>query len=421
MKAIDLVQIALAEAIPLAESAEVVASCEKGFSVEVHQGEVESFHHNEGRSLSVTVYINHHQKGSATTTDFSLEAIKQSVHKAYTIAKYCAADLFNGLADADLMAKFLPDLRVFHEWAISPPEAIQLLIECESVAVKQDKRITQSENVSLSTHEIQQVYGNSHGFMGQERYMLHRLDCTLLAEQKDSKERDGEYSLALDPSKLMKPLDLATASVRKVVSRLGARRIKTQRCPVIFEAPIARSLIQHFLSVISGSRLYQRTSFLRDQLGKIIFPEFISIDQRPYLEEKLGSAAFDAEGVQTKELNFIKNGVLENYLLDSYAARKLQMKTTGNAGGAFNVFIEPISLTFKDLLKEMKRGLLVTEFLGQGVNLVTGDYSRGAFGYWVEQGEIQYPVHEITIAGNLKDMFQHIVAGANDIDHRSSI
>lgn len=403
-----------------ATAAEAGVSASVGFSVTARMGNVESIEHNRDKGADITVYFGQ-RKGSASTTDLSEIALQQCVEKACTIAKYTEEDSCSGLAEKELLAFDYPKLDLYHPWSITPEQAIELALECENLGRTADKRITNSEGASVNTQDSYDVYANSNDFIGSYANSAHSISCALIASDGHAMERDYDYSVARDPHDLQKVSMIAQSVVQRTVRRLGAKKIATQSCPVIFVPELARSLIGSLIGAISGGNLYRRASFLLDQLDQQIFPEFINIIEQPHLPKGLGSAAFDAEGVQTKQKNLIAGGVLKTYLLGSYSARKLNMQSTGNAGGAHNVLIKDTGKNFSELLKQIQKGLVVTELMGQGVNLVTGDYSRGAFGFWVENGEIQYPVHEITIAGNLKDMFAHIIAVGNDIDYRGNI
>ena len=403
-----------------ATAVEAALSIENGFNVDVHEGDVENVEHHTSQSLTVTVYRGQ-RKGSASSTDFSHDSIQKIVEKASTIAGQCAEDPFAGLADPAELATSFPDISAYHPWDITPAEAIQKLIACEQEAKAYSSKIAQSESLGLSTYQTHYYYANSNGFLGHEKGTNHTVQCSLIAKEKGQMMRDGEYTTHRNSQHLQSFSELAHTSADKAVKRLGARKLKTQQCAVLFEASVARSLIRHFLSAISGSNLYQKSSFLFDKLHQPIFPSWVSIHQDPFIPEALGSTTFDYEGVRTRKLDFVKEGVLNSYMLDSYSARKLYMKTTGNAGGAWNVMVKPSVAKDTHLLKQLQQGLWITELFGQGVNLVTGDYSRGAFGFWVENGEIQYPVNEITIAGLLPAMFQQILAIGADQDFRSSV
>lgn len=403
-----------------ATSADVSLSEAKGFSVTVRMGKVETIEHHQDRGVSLTVYLGH-KTGMASTTDFDSEAIKATVNKAYSIAKYTEEDEYAGLADANLLAKRIPDLDLFHPWEITPTEAVEVAKECEEFARAQDVRITNSEGATVNTCQTHYIYANTHHFMGEMKTTRHSIDINLIAKEKGEMERDYDYTVARDANDLMSIKNLAKNTAYRTVKRLSARKLKTQKTPVIFEARLARGLLAHFIDAISGSRLYRKSSFLLDHLNKQVFPKFMTIDQRPLILKGLNSSAYDDEGVQTVERQYVESGILKSYVLNSYSARKLGLQTTGNAGGIYNLFVNTSNRNLDDLIKQIDAGLLVTELIGQGVNIMTGDYSRGAFGYWIEHGEIQYPVHEITIAGNLKDMFLGIQSIAHDVDTRGAI
>ncbi len=403
-----------------ATSAEVSVSQGIGFSISVRMGVVETVEYHRDKGIGITVYFGK-RKGSASTSDPGADAIKAVVSAASRIAQLSGEDPYAGLADAELMAKTYPDLDLYHPWYIEPEQAIAMALECENQARAVDKRIVNSEGASVSTYQSVGVYGNSHGFIGGYPSSRHSISCSLVGQDAKGMQRDGYYTIARDANDLLSVALVAKEAAVRTVKRLGARRLKTCTVPVIFQAEIARGLIGSFLGAISGGNLYRKSSFLIDHLGKKVFADNISLYERPHIPKGFGSAPFDGEGVATHDRDLVTNGVLQGYLLGSYSARKLGMKTTGNAGGAHNILIKTSDHDLPSLLKQMGKGLLVTEVMGQGVNLVTGDYSRGASGFWVENGEIQYPVEEITIAGNLRDMYQHLVAVGNDIDRRGSI
>ncbi len=391
-----------------------------GQTVTVRQKAVETIEYNRDKGLSVTVYIGQ-KRGNASTSDFSPQAISDTVSAALSIARYTAEDDCSGLADADLLAQTFPDLDLYHPWDLPVEQAIQQAKDCEQAAFAVDKRITNSEGASISVGETQFVYANSLGFMGGYPLSRHSMSCVAIAEQGDSKQRDYWYSVARDAGDLEQIEQIGRQAGARTVSRLGAKKIATCDVPVLFEAPVASGLIGHFASAVSGASLYRKSSFLLDSIGQQVFAPDIQIRDLPFIPKGLASSAFDDEGVNTSERHVVKNGVVQGYFLGSYSARKLGMKTTGNAGGTHNLTIENgAPMDFAAMLKKMGTGLLVTELMGHGVNSVTGDYSRGASGYWVEDGEIRYPVEEITIAGNLKDIFRGIVAIGNDIVIRGS-
>jgi PmbA protein len=403
-----------------ATSAEVDVSANKGFNVMVRMGDVETVEYNQDKIIEVTVYFGK-RCGSASMSDIRPEAIRDCVKAACNIAKFTDEDEFSGLADKELMAFNYPDIDLYYPWKISVPEAIDLGKECEALALGKDKRITNSEGASVSTVNVWHGYGNSLGFLGVTPVTRHEISCVLIAKEGDEMQRDYYYSISCDPAGLEPVTKIANIAAERTVRRLGGRRIATCKTPVIFQAEEARSLLGHFTGAIRGSSLYRKSSFLVDHLGKQIFPKHITLDERPLLPKSLGSAAFDDDGVKTQPNVFIKEGVLQSYALGVYSGRKLNMPTTGNAGGVHNLFINTGKLDFDGLLKKMGKGLLVTEMMGNGVNIVTGDYSRGASGFWVEEGVIQYPVEEITIAATLQDMYKNLVDVGTDVDKRGNI
>lgn len=414
----DVLKMAQAEG---ASQAEVAISSETGFSVNVRLGEVETVEYNRDKGLGVTVYFGQ-RTGSASSSDTSLEAVKNAVIAACNIARFTNEDPYTGLADANRMAaQHYPDLDLYHPWSLTPEQAIQMAQECETQARAFDTRIVNSEGASVATHQGMHVYANSHGFNGAYASSRHSLNCSLVAQDSQGMQRDGSYTVARDAADLETIATVAKQAGERTIQRLDARRLTTRQTPVIFHAEIASGLLGCFLSAIAGSSLYRKASFLVDHLGKPVFTDHVHIYERPHLLKGLGSSPFDAEGVATQDRDLVVDGVLQSYLLGSYSARKLGMQSTGNAGGAHNVLIQTSDNNLSDLLKQMHTGLLITELMGQGINLVTGDYSRGAVGFWVENGEIQYPVEEITIAGNLREMFRQIVSVGNDIDKRRSI
>lgn len=403
-----------------ADASEVLVTQDKGYSVTARNAEVETLEHHQEKSLYLTIYKGK-RTGSASTTDLSDEAITKTVEKAYAFAKHAHEDPDCGLAEPDRLAKHYPDLSLHHPWGLTTNEAIELAVHCEQVGREQDARIKESEDVGVSTYEAFRVYANSNDFMGAYPTSYHSISCGLVAEGHSEKQRDYEYTAARDASDLDDFIVVAKRAAEKTLMRLDARKIKTQHCPVIFHAPVAKSLFNTFIRAISGSSLYRQSSFLLDHLGKQIFPEHIHLYQQPHLLKGIGSAPFDSEGVKTEDRDYVREGKLISYVLGSYSARKLDMETTGNAGGVYNLFVSHSDYNLKHLLKEMNEGFLVTELIGQGANILTGTYSRGAVGFWVQDGEIQHAVHEVTIAGNLKEMFRNIVAVGNDVDHRGNV
>lgn len=403
-----------------ASHAEVDIALNKGFNVTVRKGDVESVEYNQDKMVGLTVYFGQ-RTGSASLSDLRPDAIRAAVKAACNIARFTDEDEFAGIADKELLAFNYPELALSYPWHISVEQAIELAIDCEGRALKQDKRIFQSEGVTVSTFEGWQLYGNTHGFIGLFPGSRHEISCVLIAKKGDDMQRDYSYSVTVDPEKLESVSELADQAVERTVRRLGARRLSTRQVPVIFAAEEARGLLGHFVSAIQGSSLYRKASFLLDHLGQPVFPKHIHLAEHPFLEKSLGSAPFDDDGVATRQNVFIENGVLKSYALGVYSARKLGMQTTGNAGGVHNLIINTGKKDLPELLKTMGTGLLVTELMGQGINLVTGDYSRGASGFWVEKGEIQYPVEEITIASNLRDMYANLVEVGCDVDRRGNV
>lgn len=416
----QLVQFCLDEAGRLgAEGAEASIGIEHGLSVNARLGEVETLEKHNSRRLGVTVYVDR-RKGTAGTTDFELPAVRDAVLSACNIAKFTEQDECAGLADPDQIATELLDLELDHPWPLSPDEAVEIAIECETKA-REPEEISNSEGAGVSTGRGTHIYGNSHGFIGQYVSTRHSLSCTVIAERDGGMQRDYWYTTARDPARLQSASEVGEIAAQRTIRRLGARKIATQTTPVIFEAGMARSLLSHFVSAVSGSALYRKASFLLDHLDKKVFSDLVTLSEDPHLKGGLASSAFDMEGVATHPRTLVADGVLQGYVLNSYSARKLGMQTTGNAGGIHNLVLQPGEQTLDELMSGMQRGLLVTELIGHGVNGVTGDYSRGAMGYWVEHGEIQHAVEEITVAGNLKDIFQRIVAIGSDTDARSAI
>ncbi len=403
-----------------ASSAETEVSFGTGQNVSVRLGEVENIEYNRDKGVSVTVYFGQ-QKGHASSSDLSQSALKDTVEAACNIAKYTAKDPFCGLADATLMATDMPDLGLYHPWNISVDDAAALAKTCEAAALNVDtKRITNSEGAGVSNSESVFAYANSHGFVGCYKSSRHSISCSVIAEHKGAMQRDYWYSSARDVRDMESAEYIGNLAGQRTVSRLGAKPIKTGQYPVLFEAPLASGLISSLIGAISGSNLYRKSSFLLDSLGKQVASPLLNIEELPHLKKGVASSCFDSEGVATKARKLVGNGVLNGYVLSSYSARKLGMQSTGNAGGSHNLIVASTGENFEQLLKKMGTGLLVTEVLGHGLNMVTGDYSRGAAGYWVHNGVIAHPVEEITIAGNMQDMLQQIVAiGTDAIKHSS--
>lgn len=411
---LQVVEDLLREAKKLgADAAEAGASQDSGLTLSVRMGELETVEFSRDNSLGIRLYFGQ-RKGSASTSDFSAKSIRETVKAAADIARFTSEDPFAGLADAELMAKAPQDLDLYHPWDIEVEEATRLCIDCEEAGRSLDPRICNTEGATLSTGSSLHIYGNSHGFLAGYPQSHHSLSCALLAEDDQGMQRDYWYSTDRNAKLLKDPAEVGRIAAERTLARLGARGLETQQAPVIFRAEIAPSLLRSLTAAIRGGALYRKASFLLDSLGKPILPDFVHIHEDPLKPRGLASAPFDREGVATSAKDLVKDGVLQTYILNSYSARKLGMTTTGNAGGVRNLSIESGELDLAGLMRQMDRGLVVTELMGQGVNLVTGDFSRGAAGFWVENGEIAWPVEEITIAGNLKEMFQRLVAVGND-------
>jgi len=402
-----------------ATAAETEISQAFGQSVTVRKGEVETIAYNRDKGIGITVYVGE-RRGHASTADFGFDAIRDSVDKALTIARYTSNDPCSGLADPARLARAWSDLDLYHPWDLPVEDAIELSRDCEAAALAVDKRITNSEGATVSVHEAQFVYANTHGFSGGYASSRHGIYCSVIGEEDGAMERDDWYTSARTPLDLEPAREVGTKAGRRAVQRLGARQLATTQCPVLYEAPVATGLIGHFVNAVSGGSRYRKTSFLLDSLGTQVFAPHITIREEPHLPRGQASAPFDDEGVATKPREVVRDGVVEGYFLGSYSARKLGLASTANAGGNHNLIVSHGELDLQGLLARMDRGLLVTELLGQGVNPVTGDYSRGAAGYWVEGGQIIHPVEEITIAGNLAQMYRDIVAVGNDVDKRGS-
>ena len=402
-----------------ATAAEADVSESIGQSVQVRLQEIEQIEYQQDKSLDLTVYVGH-RKGRASTADFSPAAIADTVRAALDIARYTAEDPCAGLAEAALMATEFPDLQSYHEWPLSTAEAAELARRSEAAARAADSRITNSEGAHIQTGHYQYVYGNSHGFMQHQRSSRHSLSCSVVAGSGSSMQRDYWYDLARSSADLDTPEHIGQTASRRAVQRLGAKSLPTGSYPVLFDATVSGSLIGHLAGALSGGALYRQTSFLQDSIGRQILPAALSLREEPHLPKALASTAFDAEGVATRPRFVIENGIIQGYFLSSYSARKLGLPTTANAGGAHNLILSHTHPSQAELLREMGSGLLVTELMGQGVNTLTGDYSRGAAGFWVENGQIAYPVQEITIASRLQDMLPNIAGAANDALKRSA-
>jgi PmbA protein len=416
-----LVHMALDEASKQgADQAEVGVSIDSGLSATARLGDVENLEYTNDRGIGITVFKDS-RKGSASTTDISAGAIREAVTKACTFASVTAQDPASGLADADLMCTDLKDLDLDYPWGIDASEAIAMAIECEARALKFDSRITNSEGASVSSNRGTRAYGNSHGFIGSFSKTSHSMRCVVLGSADGEMQRDYYYSSARDPAELEDIELIGETAARRAISRLGARKIKTTRVPVLFIPELARGFIGHAIGAIMGGAQYRRASFLLDAVGEKIFPDFVSIEERPHIPKAPASSPYDAEGVATYDRDIVAGGELQGYVLSSYSARRLGLQTTANAGGAQNLNVPGNAGDLEALIKQMGTGLIVEELIGQGVNAVTGDYSRGAVGQWVENGEILYPVHEVTIAGNLRDLYGRIAAIGTDQDTRGGI
>lgn len=403
-----------------ATACEVSVSMEQGLSTSIRRGEVETVEFNRDQGFGITLYLGQ-RKGSASTSATGEDAIRETVAAALAIAKHASEDDCAGLPDAALMPSELPELDLYHPWSITPEQAIERALECEAAAFAADPRIKNADGTSLNSHQGCRVYGNSHGFIGGYASTRHSLSCVMIAEGEGQMQRDYWYDVSRQGEALADPQSIGRRASERAVSRLGARPVPTCEVPVLFAAELATGLFGHFIAAITGGNLYRHTSFLEGTLGQQLFPEWLSLDERPRTPRALGSAAFDADGLATYAKHFVENGRLLRYALGTYSGRKLNMPSTANAGGMHNLFVSHGEEDLAALIRRMGRGLLVTELMGQGLNLVTGDYSRGAGGFWVENGEIQFPVQEVTIAGNLRDMFRQVVAVGSDLETRSNI
>jgi PmbA protein len=405
-----------------ASQCEADASLQRGLNATVRLGEVDTVEYQRDRGLGVTVYFGQ-RKGSASTADLSAGAVRATVAKACAIARYTAEDACAGLADPENLAREIPDLDLFHPWRLEPDAAVALARTCEAAGLAVDGRITNSEGASVAEQRGVRVYGNSHGFLAGYASTSNTVSCVLLAQQGEDMQRDYWYSTARDPVELEDPTAIGRRAAEHALARLGGRRLGTRKTPVLFVPEMARGLFRSFIGAIRGGAQYRKASFLVGAAGQEVFPSFLQLQERPHIPKALASSPFDDEGVATRDRQLVRDGVLQGYVLDSYSARKLSLTTTGNAGGVHNMFVTAPgnAYGFDELLKRMDRGLVVTELMGQGVNPVTGDYSRGASGYWVEHGARSYPVHEITIAGNLREMYRGIVAIGTDVDPRGGL
>ena len=402
-----------------ASDAEVGASIDTGLSVNVRLGEVETIEHNRDRAFGVTVYFGQ-RKGSASTADLQADSIAKTIEQACAIAKFTEEDPFAGLADPARLARVFPDLDLWHPWNLDAPSAIRLGIEIEDAGRALDG-IGNSDGAAVQAGESLAVYATSQGFCGRERGTRHSLSCSLIAQDGNGMQRDYWYETARSAEDFPTAASIGVKAARRTLARRDARKLDTRQCPVLFAPEVARGLIGHLVSAASGGALYRKASFLLDHAGKKLFPEFVEIVERPHLPRGQGSANFDSEGVASADNGLIRAGILERYVLGCYSARKLGLQSTGNAGGIHNLVVAPSGGDFADMLDKLGTGLLVTEVMGQGVSIVTGDYSRGAAGFWVENGAIAYPVEEITIASNLREMFAGLAAIGADVDRRSHI
>jgi PmbA protein len=402
-----------------ATQAEVSASIDVGLNVNVRLGEVETVEHTRDRGFGLTVYFGH-RKGSASTADLNPDSIQATIEQACAIARFTEEDPASGLADADRMATTFPDLDLWHPWDLDVDQAIALGQTVED-AGRAIAGITNSDGSSVGAGQSLSVYANSHGFVGRERGTRHSLSVALIAGDDDGMQRDYWYDSVRDARDFMDPASIGRKAAERTLARLDARRLTTRQSPVLFAPEVSRSLLGHLLGAVSGGSLYRKSSFLVDHVGKQILPSWFRLDERPLIPRAFGSSVFDAEGVATVDSSIVVDGVLERYILGSYSARKLGLQSTGNAGGVHNLITSNGGDDFAGMLKKLGTGLLVTEVMGQGVSIITGDYSRGASGFWVENGEIAYPVEEITIAANLRDMYANLVAVGTDVDRRSHV
>ena len=417
----DAVSFAIETAQKAGATAEVGVTKVSGLSVSTRLQEIENVEFTNDGALGISVYLGQ-QKGNASTSDLSEEAIKNTVEAALAIAKYTSPDDCTGLADKELMAFEAPDLVLYHGASVDVEQATKLALEAEKAALEYDDKIVNSNGASFNSHTGVRVYGNTHGMLQSYLSSRYSLSCSVIGGELDQLENDYEYTVSREFDALSSADWVGQNCAKKVIARLNPQKLTTREVPVIFLNDVATGLISHLTGAISGGSLYRKSSFLLNHLGKQVLPDWFQISERPHLLKRLASTPFDSEGVRTQDLEIIQDGVLQTYLLTSYSGRKMGMQSTGHAGGIHNWLVKP-NLTggLTALLRQMGTGLLVTDVMGQGVNIVTGDYSRGAAGFWVENGEIQYPVAEITIAGQLQDMLKNIVAVADDVEHRSNI
>lgn len=413
----ETLELALANG---ATQAEAGLSVSQGLSVATRMAVVETIEHQQDNGLGISVYIGQH-KGSASTSNLDTEAIRKTVEAACSIARYTSEDPCTGLADAELMASEIRELDLYHPWDIEPQAVIELALECENAALAYDPRIVNSEGASVDLSAGLSVYGNSHGFLQAQPRTRHSISCAVVGEADGKMQRDYWYDVSRRSDNLASAGSVGLKAAERTVRRLDATKLKTQQAPIMFVPELARGLFGSLTSAISGSAQYRKASFLLDAAGEQVFPEFVQMREDPFIPQALASANYDAEGVTTTAANLVSSGVIQNYLLDSYAARKLGLRSTGHASGVHNLTLDDTGKSFEECLAAMHRGLLVTELMGHGVNTVTGDYSRGAAGFWVENGKLDHAVEEVTIASNLRDMFKGIVEIGSDIDFRGSI
>ncbi|MEO7775285.1 MAG: metalloprotease PmbA [Steroidobacteraceae bacterium] len=419
----EIVSLALEQARHAgATQAEADVSLQQGLNVTVRLGEVETVEYQRDRGLGITVYFDK-SKGSASSADLSPQAITDMVTKACAIARHTAQDEFAGLADPGELAQQIPDLDLYHPWDVTPEDAIELARECEAAGTAVDKRITNSEGASVSTHRGVRVYGNSHGFLAGFPSTSHSVSCVLLAQEGEDMQRDYWYSAGRSAADIDAVAAIGKRAGERAIARLGSRKLATRRAPVIFAPEVARGFFGHLVAAVRGTSQYRKSSFLLDASGEQVLPSFMQMIERPHLQRALASSPFDGEGVATRDRDLVRDGVLQGYVLGSYSARKLGLRTTGNAGGIHNLIVSggDKAPTLEQLFKHMGEGMFVTELMGQGVNGVTGDYSRGASGFWIENGERKYPVSEVTIAGNLRDMYREIGGVGADVDLQGAI
>ena len=417
----ELVTLALDEAKKLGvDQAEAAASQDTGLSATARLGDVESLEYTNDRGIGITVFKDS-RKGNASTSDLSPAAIREAVAKAVSFANVTAPDEFSGLADADLMCTEVRDLDLDHPWDLQAEAAIAMAVETEKAGLDSDERVSNSEGATVGTNRGSRAYGNTHGFVGSYSKTSHSITCILLAEKDGVMQRDYHYTAARCADDMEDAALVGRSAASKTVARLGARKMETTRAPVLFIPELARGFVGHAISAIAGGALYRKASFLLDAAGEKLFPDFVNILERPHIPRGMASVPYDSEGVATYDRDIVSEGVLQEYVLSSYSARRLGLQTTANAGGAQNLVVPGSDKDKEALMRDMGTGLLVEELIGHGVNGVTGDYSRGAVGYWVENGEIAYPVHEVTIAGNLRDLYQRIVAIGGDQDLRGGI